>query len=94
MTSPLAFLPNIGPLEVAIVLLILLVIFGPKRIPAAFKSIGEGIRGLRESVDSADQKKDPAAISSPPEKTPATPEERAAEEAEHSGSGSGARPDA
>jgi sec-independent protein translocase protein TatA len=63
MTSSLAFMPNIGPLEVAIVLVILLIIFGPKRIPAAFRSIGEAFRGFRDTVGGGEEdEKEPAAL--------------------------------
>jgi sec-independent protein translocase protein TatA len=41
---------NVGPLELVIVLLIALVIFGPKRLPEIGRSLGHGIRGLRESL--------------------------------------------
>ena len=40
-------MPNIGPLEIAIVLVIVLIVFGPKRLPELGKSLGEGIRGFR-----------------------------------------------
>jgi sec-independent protein translocase protein TatA len=63
VTLNLALLPNVGPLEIAIVLVILLIIFGPKRIPAAFRSIGDALRGFRDTVGGdEDDKKDPAAL--------------------------------
>jgi sec-independent protein translocase protein TatA len=43
-------MPNVGPLEVIIVLIIALVIFGPKRLPELGKSVGKGIREFRSSV--------------------------------------------
>jgi sec-independent protein translocase protein TatA len=43
-------MPNIGPLEIAIVLVIVLIIFGPKRLPELGKSMGEGIRGFRGAM--------------------------------------------
>lgn len=43
---------NIGLLEVGIIVLILLVLFGAKRIPLLFGSIGQGIRELRNSFRS------------------------------------------
>jgi sec-independent protein translocase protein TatA len=42
--------PNIGPLEIAIVLVIVLIIFGPKRLPELGRSMGRGIREFRGSV--------------------------------------------
>lgn len=36
--------------QIAIVLLIVLFIFGPKRIPGLGKSLGEAIRGFRKGI--------------------------------------------
>ncbi len=49
-------MPNIGPLEIAIVLVIVLIVFGPKRLPELGKSLGEGIRGFRGSISGDDDK--------------------------------------
>ena len=43
-------MPNIGPLELAIVLIIALVVFGPKRLPELGRSLGRGIREFRGSI--------------------------------------------
>lgn len=43
-------MPNIGPLEIVIVLVIVLVIFGPKRLPDLGRSMGRGMREFKESV--------------------------------------------
>jgi sec-independent protein translocase protein TatA len=43
-------MPNIGPLELAIVLIIALVIFGPKRLPELGRSMGRGLREFKSSV--------------------------------------------
>lgn len=40
----------IGPLELGIILVIILVIFGPKRLPGLGKSLGSGMREFKESV--------------------------------------------
>ena len=49
-------MPNVGPLEIAVVLIIVLIIFGPKRLPELGKSLGEGIRGFRGSLSGDDDK--------------------------------------
>jgi sec-independent protein translocase protein TatA len=41
---------NIGLPEVAIVLLIVLVIFGPKRLPQLGRSLGSGMREFKDAV--------------------------------------------
>lgn len=52
-------MPNIGPLELAIVLVIALVIFGPKRLPDLGRSLGSGMREFKDSITgkSDDEKK-------------------------------------
>ena len=46
-------MPNIGPMEVLVVLIIALVVFGPKRLPELGRSVGKGIREFRGSVSGA-----------------------------------------
>jgi sec-independent protein translocase protein TatA len=41
---------NIGPMEIGIVLIIALVVFGPKRLPDLGHSLGKGIREFKGSV--------------------------------------------
>ena len=50
-------MPNIGPLEIAIVLIIVLIIFGPKRLPELGQSMGRGIREFKNSL-TGDKDKD------------------------------------
>jgi sec-independent protein translocase protein TatA len=47
-------MPNIGPLEIVIVLIIVLVIFGPKRLPDLGRSLGRGMREFKDSVTGKD----------------------------------------
>jgi sec-independent protein translocase protein TatA len=59
-------MPNVGPLELAIVLIIALVVFGPKRLPELGKSVGRGIREFKGSIsgdnDDDDGPKTPAEL--------------------------------
>jgi sec-independent protein translocase protein TatA len=41
---------SIGPPELLIVLVIILVIFGPKRLPGLGRSLGSGMREFRDSI--------------------------------------------
>ena len=43
-------MPNIGPMELVIVLAIALIILGPKRLPDAGRSLGRGIREFKDGV--------------------------------------------
>jgi sec-independent protein translocase protein TatA len=41
---------NIGPTELIIVLVIVLLIFGPKRLPGLGKQLGSGMREFKDSI--------------------------------------------
>ncbi|MEA2496856.1 MAG: sec-independent protein translocase protein TatA [Thermoleophilaceae bacterium] len=43
-------MPNIGPLELAIVLVVALLVLGPKRLPEVGRSLGNGIREFKDSL--------------------------------------------
>jgi sec-independent protein translocase protein TatA len=43
-------MPSIGPWELLVVLGIILLIFGPKRLPGAGRALGQGIREFKESI--------------------------------------------
>ena len=74
-------MPNIGPLEIAIVLIIVLVIFGPKRLPGLGRSLGTGMREFKDSITGKDKDEGPDEIETtreteeperiPPEREPA-----------------------
>jgi len=51
-------MPNVGPLEIAVVLIIVLIIFGPKRLPELGQSMGRGIREFKSSI-SGDKQESP-----------------------------------
>jgi sec-independent protein translocase protein TatA len=51
-------MPNIGPLELAIVLVIALVIFGPKRLPDLGRSLGRGMREFKDSISGKDEEEE------------------------------------
>jgi sec-independent protein translocase protein TatA len=42
-----------NPLHLAILLLILLMVFGAKRLPEMGRSLGSGLRGFKESINGA-----------------------------------------
>jgi sec-independent protein translocase protein TatA len=41
---------QIGPMEIVLVLVIALVVLGPKRLPEAGRSIGKGMREFKDSI--------------------------------------------
>ena len=61
-------MPNIGPTELIIVLVIVLLIFGPKRLPGLGRQLGGGMREFKDSIsgkggrdDEDDDERDEAA---------------------------------
>jgi sec-independent protein translocase protein TatA len=56
-------LGNIGPLEIIVVLIIALIVFGPKRLPELGRSLGRGIREFRGSLGGNDDDEDDRASS-------------------------------
>jgi sec-independent protein translocase protein TatA len=47
-------MPGIGPMELIVVLIIALVVLGPKRLPDAGKSLGRGIREFKGAITGPD----------------------------------------
>ncbi len=45
-------MPNIGPFEIMVVLVIALLVFGPKRLPEMGRSVGHGLREFKDSLTS------------------------------------------
>ena len=66
-----------GPLEIGIVLVIVLIIFGPKRLPDLGRSLGGGMREFKDSItgDKKDEKLSSGETKEPvrAEKSEATP---------------------
>src|SRR6476659_3523380 len=77
----------LGVPELLVILVILLVVFGPKRLPQLGRQLGSGMREFKDSVtgdnkrdDDDDEDAQPAAIEAAPAATPAqtpAPEETA-----------------
>ena len=59
-------MPNIGITEIVIVLIVALIVFGPKRLPEMGRSLGRGMREFKDSIsgkDDDDDKKQPELVS-------------------------------
>ena len=68
-------MPNIGPMEIAIVLIIALIVFGPKRLPELGKSLGKGIQEFKGTIggDKSDHEEQEKIEPAPVVVTPAAP---------------------
>jgi sec-independent protein translocase protein TatA len=51
---------GIGPLELIIVLVIALLVFGPKKLPELGRSLGSGMREFKDSITGGDKDDDDA----------------------------------
>jgi sec-independent protein translocase protein TatA len=51
-------LPGIGPMELIVVLVIALLVFGPKKLPDLGRSIGGGMREFKNSITGNDDERD------------------------------------
>jgi sec-independent protein translocase protein TatA len=50
---------NVGPLELGVVLIIVLVVFGPKRLPELGQSLGRGMREFKSSLSGETEEETP-----------------------------------
>ena len=69
---------GIGPLELIIVLVIALVIFGPKRLPDLGRSLGTGMREFKDSITAGSKDADddePSAVTAARSDDPAQPDD-------------------
>jgi sec-independent protein translocase protein TatA len=55
-----------NPLHLAFLLLLVLLVFGARRLPELGRSLGSGMRGFRDSVTGADDGRTPAGELSAP----------------------------
>ena len=57
---------NVGPLEIGLVLVIALIVFGPKRLPELGQSLGRGMREFKDSLsgenEGSDHSEEPAEL--------------------------------
>jgi sec-independent protein translocase protein TatA len=51
-------MPNIGPMEIVILVVILLLVFGSRRLPEIGRSLGKGMREFKDSVTGKDDEPD------------------------------------
>ena len=52
-------MPSIGPMELVVVLIIALVVLGPKKLPQVGRSMGTGMREFKDAISG---KSEPRAI--------------------------------
>lgn len=75
-------MPNIGPMELIVVLVIVLLVFGPKRLPGLGKQLGSGMREFKESISGSSSKDDDDDEADRPALTPVKPVDVVVEKAD------------
>jgi sec-independent protein translocase protein TatA len=50
----MGFISAPGPLELMVILVIALIVLGPQKLPEAARSVGKGMRELKESLTADD----------------------------------------
>jgi sec-independent protein translocase protein TatA len=51
-------MPNVGPMELIVILAIALIVLGPKKLPEVGKSLGKGMREFKESLSGENSRDD------------------------------------
>jgi len=59
-----------SPLHWLVVIAIVLLLFGPKKLPELAKSVGEGLREFKKSLSASSTEEKPAAPAAAPEEHP------------------------
>lgn len=66
MTNSLMFLGNLGTGEIIIIALVVLLLFGGKKIPELMRGIGKGVKSFKDGMNDIEKQ-----IKAEPEETPA-----------------------
>jgi sec-independent protein translocase protein TatA len=54
----MGFISAPGPLELLVILVVALIVLGPQKLPEAARSVGRGMRELKESLTADDDDRD------------------------------------
>ena len=65
---PMFLFGPVGPTELVLIVLIVVIIFGARRLPELGKSLGEGIKNFRKSITSKEKESETQDEKEPPSK--------------------------
>ena len=69
-------MPNIGPTEIILLLLVALLLFGAKRLPEIGRSLGSGMREFKDSVTGRNETRSELPMGTEDTTPPVHPRER------------------
>jgi len=49
MHTPFLFLPSLGPMEIFIIFIVVLILFGPGKLPQVFGALGDGVKQFKKA---------------------------------------------
>jgi len=61
-------MPHIGPMELVLIFLVVVLLFGGKKIPEIAKGLGKGIRDFKSSLAGNDEKDEAKNLAKPEQK--------------------------
>jgi sec-independent protein translocase protein TatA len=60
-------MPNVGPLELIVILIIALIVLGPKKLPEVGRSVGKGLREFKDALSNDEDSRDREKLAGPPD---------------------------
>jgi sec-independent protein translocase protein TatA len=55
-------MPNVGPMELIVILAIALIVLGPKKLPEVGRSVGKGMREFKDALSGGGDKDEETAL--------------------------------
>jgi len=66
-------MPSLGPFEIAVILIMVLILFGPGKLPQVFGALGDGMRQFKRASQGLTDEVNQTLSSQPSASAPATP---------------------
>lgn len=60
-------MPNVGPLELIVILVIALIVLGPKKLPEVGRSVGKGLREFKDALSGEEDAREREKLAGPPD---------------------------
>ncbi|MFL5826763.1 MAG: twin-arginine translocase TatA/TatE family subunit [Thermoleophilaceae bacterium] len=60
-------MPNVGPLELVVILIVALLVLGPKKLPEVGRSVGRGLREFKDAISGEEEAPEREKLAGPPD---------------------------